>query len=61
MHQPMQGARAQVRRPVKSFYDDGWNGFIEGVPFSIMQSEDSQDGWLDCKQATKKYGKQNRI
>lgn len=62
MHQPMQGAMAQVeRRKVKSFYDDGWNGYIEKIPFQLMQSEDAQDGWLDCQEATKKYGKQKPI
>jgi len=61
MHQPMQGAHAQVRSVVKQFYHNGWNDYINSVPFSLMQNEDEQDGWLDCQEATKIHGKQKEI
>lgn len=64
MHQPMQGAQAQVCRQGKSFYDFGWNDYVLGIPFPCRSSDatrDYEDGWLDCRDATKKYGQQKLI
>lgn len=61
MHQPMQGAQAQVRRRNKTAYNFGWNDYIDGVCFGLMQNEDEQDGWLDCQEATENRGVQEKI
>jgi hypothetical protein len=63
MHQPMQGAQAQVAKPIDNYYDAGWNDYINGVPLSPYDWKylNYKDGWLDCQEATKKYGKQEEI
>jgi len=61
MHQPMQGARAQVKTDSFAFYDHGWNAFIAGEPFDRAAAFDWRSGWKDCEQATKKYGQQPKI
>ena len=60
MHQPMQGAQTQVRRKNKTAYSFGWNDYIDGMCFELMQNEDEQDGWLDCQEVTEKYGSQEK-
>lgn len=66
MHQPMQGAQAQVKRSsVTTFYDDGWNDYIDGIKPGFSDdwayTMDYKDGWLDCQEATKSYGRQKKI
>lgn len=61
MHQPMQGAQAQVKRVNKERYNNDWNDYIDGIVFGIMQNEDEQDGWLDCQYVTERLGKQEKI
>ena len=46
----------------QQYYDEGWNAFINGQGFrAINSTRDWQTGWLDCKEATEKYGRQQRI
>lgn len=61
MHQPMQGAQAQVAKSKASFYDEGWNDYNNNRPFQNLCTHDYEDGWLDCREATKKYGQQEDI
>lgn len=66
MHQPMQGAQAQVNRScVTAFYDEGWNDYVNGIKPDFKgegaYTLDYKDGWLDCKETTKKYGRQQEI
>ena len=32
----------------KKYYDQGWNDFIDGVPYDPKATEDWKDGWFDC-------------
>ena len=47
------------------FYDCGWNDFVDGITPDFSDdhaySPDYKDGWLDCKEATEKYGPQEEI
>lgn len=64
MHQPMQGAGVQGPKKNPSFYDKGWNYYTNGLPFSNQASSESSDyeeGWLDCRMATKLYGDQKEM
>lgn len=65
MHQPMQGAQAQVQKSNTSFYDQGWNDYIYGIKPDFKDewayTLDYKDGWFDCREATKKYGQQEEI
>jgi hypothetical protein len=41
-----------------TYYDEGWNAFINGDPFNATAAFDWRSGWKDAELATKKYGKQ---
>ena len=64
MHQPMQGAQAQVQKSNTSFYDQGWNDYIYGIKPDFRDrgyTRDYKDGWSDCQEATSRYGQQKEI
>jgi hypothetical protein len=41
-----------------TYYDEGWNAFINGDAFDATAAFDWRSGWKDAELATKKYGKQ---
>lgn len=43
-------------------YRQGWNDYIDGRAFSwINTTARWQEGWIDCRDATKRVGKQERF
>lgn len=37
---------------MKTYYDEGWNAFINGEPFDVKATLDWKDGWRDCQEAS---------
>lgn len=44
-----------------TYYDEGWNAFLNGDPFDAAAAFDWRVGWKDCEVATKRYGAQPKI
>jgi hypothetical protein len=44
-----------------TYYDEGWNAFINGGAFDATGAFDWRSGWKDAELATKKYGVQRPI
>lgn len=41
-----------------NYYDEGWNDYIDGRKYSWVNTTQAwRDGWIDCRDATAKYGK----
>lgn len=47
---------------MKETYKQGWNDYIDGIPFSAVNSTSEwQQGWIDCRDDTKESGKQFKL
>jgi hypothetical protein len=50
---------------MSKFYDEGWNDYVDGIIPDFTgnhpYTKDYKDGWMDCVEATEKYGKQKKI